>query len=158
MVKGDKPWFNLDCKFARQNYRKLKRKKKLYPWQITSEEVNNAEKHYKKTLDSNLNGLILLSFSERSLKLLTFMLSMNSWAFNGFHFLIFCKFLKLYLDCKFARQNYRKLKRKKKIYPWQITSEEVNNAEKHYKTLDSNLKQNTGKDFIFRNGRIYIFI
>ena len=48
IVKGDKPWFNLDCKFARQNYRKLKRKKKLYPWQITSEEVNNAEKHYKK--------------------------------------------------------------------------------------------------------------
>ena len=54
IVKGDKPWFNLDCKFARQNYRKLKRKKKLYPWQITSEEVNNAEKHYNKTLDSNL--------------------------------------------------------------------------------------------------------
>ena len=53
IVKGDKPWFNLDCKFARQNYRKLKRKKKIYPWQITSEEVNNAEKHYK-TLDSNL--------------------------------------------------------------------------------------------------------
>jgi hypothetical protein len=42
------------CKFARQNYRKLKRKKKLYPWQITSEEVNNAEKHYKFFLDSNL--------------------------------------------------------------------------------------------------------
>ena len=42
-------------------------------------------------------GLILLSFSERSLKLLTFMLSMNSWAFNGFHFLIFWKFLKLWL-------------------------------------------------------------
>ena len=39
---------HLDCKFARQNYRKLKRKKKLYPWQITSEEVNNAEKHYEK--------------------------------------------------------------------------------------------------------------
>ena len=33
---------------------KIKTKKKLYPWQITSEEVNNAEKHYKKTLDSNL--------------------------------------------------------------------------------------------------------
>jgi hypothetical protein len=48
IVKGDKPWFNLDCKFTRQNYRKLKRKKKLYPWQITSEKVNNAEKHYKK--------------------------------------------------------------------------------------------------------------
>ena len=50
IVKGDKPWFNLDCKFTRQNYRKLKRKKKLYPWQITSEEVNNAEKHYKKNI------------------------------------------------------------------------------------------------------------
>jgi hypothetical protein len=24
IVKGDKPWFNLDCEFARQNYRKLK--------------------------------------------------------------------------------------------------------------------------------------
>jgi hypothetical protein len=47
-------WFNLDCEFARQNYRKLKRKKKLYPWQITSKEVNNAEKHYLKTLDNNL--------------------------------------------------------------------------------------------------------
>ena len=44
IVKGDKPWFNLYCKFARQNYRKLKRKKKLYPWQITSEEVNNPAK------------------------------------------------------------------------------------------------------------------
>ena len=31
IVKEDKPWFNLDCKFARQNYLKLKRKKKLYP-------------------------------------------------------------------------------------------------------------------------------
>ena len=48
IVKGDKPWFNLDCEFARQNYRKLKRKKKLYPWQITPKEVNNAVKHYKK--------------------------------------------------------------------------------------------------------------
>ena len=49
IVKGDEPWLKLDCKFARQNYGKLKRKKKLYP-----EEINNAEKHYKKTLDSNL--------------------------------------------------------------------------------------------------------
>jgi hypothetical protein len=113
-----------------------------FPLKFTSEEVNNAEKHYRKTLDSNLkkhrkemsrrmktlrkndpkeywkilntgkstkqpdieinkwhksevqvlmkswfisSGLILLSFSERSLKLLTFMLSMNFWAFNGFH-------------------------------------------------------------------------
>ena len=48
IVKGDKPWFNLVCKFARQNYQKIKRKKILYPWQITSEEVNNAEKHYRK--------------------------------------------------------------------------------------------------------------
>ena len=44
IVKGDKPWFNLDCKFARQNYRILKRKKKIYHWQITSEKVNNAKK------------------------------------------------------------------------------------------------------------------
>jgi hypothetical protein len=41
------------------------------------------------------SGLILLSFSERSLQLLTFMLSMSSRAFNGFQLLIFCKFLKL---------------------------------------------------------------
>ena len=38
--------------FRLQICRKLKRKKNLYP--ITSEEVNNTEKHYKKTLDSNL--------------------------------------------------------------------------------------------------------
>ena len=38
--------------FRLQICRKIKRKKKLYP--ITSEEVNNTEKHYKKNLDSNL--------------------------------------------------------------------------------------------------------
>jgi hypothetical protein len=27
---------------------KNKTKEKIIPWQITSEEVNNAEKHYKK--------------------------------------------------------------------------------------------------------------
>ena len=29
-------------------------KEKIIPWQITSKEVNNAEKHYLKTLDNNL--------------------------------------------------------------------------------------------------------
>jgi hypothetical protein len=27
IAKRDKPWFNIDCKLARQNYRKMKRKK-----------------------------------------------------------------------------------------------------------------------------------
>ena len=35
---------------------KIKTKEKIIPWQITSEKVNNAEKHYKKTLDSNLKN------------------------------------------------------------------------------------------------------
>ena len=44
--KINKPWFNLDCRFARQNYRKLKRRRKLHPSPELSAEIDKAEKHY----------------------------------------------------------------------------------------------------------------
>ena len=49
--KGDKPWFNYECKFARKNYRKLKRKFKKERTETLKQKVTEAEKHYKNTLD-----------------------------------------------------------------------------------------------------------
>ena len=51
--KGDKPWFNYECKFARKNYRKLKRKFKKERTETLKQNVTEAEKHYKNTLDKN---------------------------------------------------------------------------------------------------------
>jgi hypothetical protein len=49
----DKPWFNVECKLARQNYRKLRRKYKKHRTEKNKEELNNSEKYYKRTLDKN---------------------------------------------------------------------------------------------------------
>jgi hypothetical protein len=37
--KGDKPWFNYECKVARQNYRKLKRKLKIKRTEALKQDV-----------------------------------------------------------------------------------------------------------------------
>ena len=49
--KGDKPWINYECKVARQNYHKLKRKLKIKRSEALKQDVAEAEKRYKKTLD-----------------------------------------------------------------------------------------------------------
>ena len=46
-------WFNVECKLARQNYRKLRRKYKKNQTEKNKEELNNSEKYYKRTLDKN---------------------------------------------------------------------------------------------------------
>ena len=51
--KGDKPWFNYECKVARQNYRKLKRKLKIKRTEALKQDVVEVEKRYKKTLDKH---------------------------------------------------------------------------------------------------------
>jgi hypothetical protein len=154
-----------------QRFKNLQNIKKWNPLKAQTERVSNVffaaeiNKWHKYEVQVLMkswfisSGLILLSFSERSLKLLTFMYSMNTWAFNGFHSAAKNTFetRSVYkgkpkivkgdkpwfnLDCEFARQNYRKLKRKKKLYPWQITPKEVNNAVKHYK---KNFRQQSEK-------------
>ena len=52
--RGDKPWFNIDCKFARQNYRKLKRRVNNSSPAFMHRELRLAEKEYKKVLDKSL--------------------------------------------------------------------------------------------------------
>ena len=54
--RGDKPWFNIDCNFARQNYRKLKRRYKKYPSQFSREQYKKSEKEYKKLLDKTIKN------------------------------------------------------------------------------------------------------
>jgi hypothetical protein len=49
MYSEDKPWFNVECKLARQNYRKLRRKYKKNRTEKNKEELNNSEKYYKRT-------------------------------------------------------------------------------------------------------------
>jgi hypothetical protein len=49
----DKPWFSVECKLARQNYRKLRRKYKKNRTEKNKEELNNSEEYYKTTLDKN---------------------------------------------------------------------------------------------------------
>ena len=46
--KGDKPWFNYECKVARQNYRKLKRKLKIKRTEALKQDVAEAEKTIQK--------------------------------------------------------------------------------------------------------------
>jgi len=47
----DKPWFDKDCKFARQNYRKLKTIFHKYRTKINKQMLAESEKKYKRTLD-----------------------------------------------------------------------------------------------------------
>ena len=42
----NKPWFNVECKLAGQNYRKLRRKYKKNRTEKNKEELNNSEKYY----------------------------------------------------------------------------------------------------------------
>ncbi|CAG2255590.1 MPC2 [Mytilus edulis] len=63
--KGDKPWFNEECRFERQNYRKLKRKLKFRKTDTLKREVSEAEKRYKNTLDLR----IVKSIESKSSKL-----------------------------------------------------------------------------------------
>ena len=48
IAKRDKPWLDIDCKRARQNYRKMKRKKgeSQYSYNL----AKNSEKEYKRYL------------------------------------------------------------------------------------------------------------
>jgi hypothetical protein len=52
----DKPWFNVECKLARKNNRKLRRKYKKNRTEKNKEELNNSEKYYKRTLDKKFDG------------------------------------------------------------------------------------------------------
>ena len=49
--KNNKEWFNIDCKFARQNYRKLKRKCKSNKSGENLNAMKASEKYYKKKLN-----------------------------------------------------------------------------------------------------------
>lgn len=45
----------MQCKFQRQNYRKLKRKYKRYKTDTVKNELAAAERQYKRTLDTNMS-------------------------------------------------------------------------------------------------------
>lgn len=49
--RDNKPWFDVDCKFARKNFRKLKRKFKTNRSRSNYNNMKQAEARYKKTLD-----------------------------------------------------------------------------------------------------------
>ena len=51
---SSKPWFSTDCKIARKQYRKLKRRCKIDPSIETKEDMKKAEKEYKKKIDANI--------------------------------------------------------------------------------------------------------
>ena len=51
---SSKPWFGVDCKFARQHYRKLKQKCKTNNTEETRELIKKAEKDYKKQMDVSI--------------------------------------------------------------------------------------------------------
>ena len=46
-----KPWFDLDCKFARKKYRKIKRRFKSRETDLLHSELRDAEKKYKNLLN-----------------------------------------------------------------------------------------------------------
>ena len=45
----------MQCKFQRQNYRKLKRKYKRYKTDAVKNELAAAERQYKRTLDISMS-------------------------------------------------------------------------------------------------------
>ena len=53
-TKIQKPWFDLDCKFERQYYRKMKRKHKFRNSDNSRKELKEAEKKYKKQMDTSI--------------------------------------------------------------------------------------------------------
>ncbi|KAK3087169.1 hypothetical protein FSP39_002522 [Pinctada imbricata] len=50
----NKPWFTVECKNARQNYRRAKRLYKRYGNDIFKEDVYEKERHYRKTMKNAL--------------------------------------------------------------------------------------------------------
>ena len=54
ITKGDKPWFDIECKRARQYYRKMKRKKgeSQYSYNL----AKKSEKEYKKVLNKAMKN------------------------------------------------------------------------------------------------------
>ena len=66
IAKGDKPWFDIDCKRARQNYRKMKRKKgeSQYSYNLAKDSekecktvLNKAMKNYRKKMTKEMKTL-----------------------------------------------------------------------------------------------------
>jgi hypothetical protein len=53
-TKIQKPWFDLECKFERQYYRKMKRKHKFRNSDNSRKELKEAEKKYKKQMDTSI--------------------------------------------------------------------------------------------------------
>jgi hypothetical protein len=53
--KIHKPWFTVQCKFQRQNYRKLRRKYKRYKTDAVKNELAAAIRQYKRTLDISMS-------------------------------------------------------------------------------------------------------
>jgi hypothetical protein len=53
-AKIQKPWFDLDCKFERQHYRKMKRKHKFRNSDNSRKELKEVEKKYKKQMDTSI--------------------------------------------------------------------------------------------------------
>ena len=53
--KTHRPWLTVQCKFQRQNYRKLKRKYKKYKTDAVKNELAAAERQYKRTLDTSMS-------------------------------------------------------------------------------------------------------
>jgi tRNA nucleotidyltransferase/poly(A) polymerase len=49
-----KIWFRLDCKFTRQNYRKLKSRHKRNKTESSKLDMKKIEKEYKKLLDTSI--------------------------------------------------------------------------------------------------------
>ena len=49
-TKIQKPWFDLDCKFERQHYRKMKHKHKFRNSDNSRKELKEAEKKYNQRL------------------------------------------------------------------------------------------------------------
>jgi hypothetical protein len=51
-----KPWFDLDCKFARKSYRKIKRRFKSRKTDLSHSELRDAEKKYKNLLNKKIKN------------------------------------------------------------------------------------------------------
>jgi vacuolar-type H+-ATPase subunit H len=54
ILKLKNHWFDLDCKFERQYYRKMKRKHKFRNSDNSRKELKEAEKNHKKQMDTSI--------------------------------------------------------------------------------------------------------
>ena len=57
LKKENKPWFDIDRRFARQNYRKLKKRFKRLASPQNRLAMIDAKKHYKHTLDNKYKNI-----------------------------------------------------------------------------------------------------